>query len=378
MSAAMHVPKKITTVRSKPWWNDEISEKRKILNTWLREWKLERTIPARNQFAAVRNSFFNAVLVAKGKNWNNFLQGARGKEIFKAMRYTKPKRTDPTPDITLQDETAKTFTEKAKLFRKTLFPPPPTANLETETQPQPTRRLPWPRATHNEIRDTIMSSSSSKAPGPDGLGFEPLKIAYAAIPEYFHSLFEVLSRAGYHPKIWREATIVIIKKAGKPDYSAPKAYRPISLLNCLGKISEKIMATRLTHMAERYHLLDRLQIGGRPKRSAVDAAMYLATLIDEGNRKGKTTSTLCIDVKGAFDNVFKERLLHTMRTMKLDQKTTRWVETFLSERMASLSFDKDSEKMSPIDTGIPQGSPVSPILFLFYVSPLFEVMRLKL
>ena len=43
--------------------------------------------------------------------------------------------------------------------------------------------------------------------------------------------------------------------------------------------------------------------------------MYLATLIDEGNRKGKTTSTLCIDVKGAFDNVFKERLLHTMKTM---------------------------------------------------------------
>ena len=105
--------------------------------------------------------------------------------------------------------------------------------------------------------------------------------------------------------------------------------------------------------------------------------MCLATLIDEGNRKGKTTSTLCIDIKGAFDNVFKERLLQTMRTMKLDQKTTRWVETFLSERMASLSFDKDSEKMSPMDTGIPQGSPVSPMLFLFYVSPLFEVMRLK-
>ena len=119
-------------------------------------------------------------------------------------------------------------------------------------------------------------------------------------------------------------------------------------------------------MAERFNLLDRLQIEGRPKRLAVDAAMYLATLIDEGNRKGKTLSTLCIDVKGAFDNVFKERLLHTMRSMKLDQKTTRWVETFLSERMANLSFDKGSEKISPINTGIPQGSPVSPILFLFY------------
>ena len=64
-----------------------------------------------------------------------------------------------------------------------------------------------------------------------------------------------------------------------------------------------------------------------------------------------------------------------MRKMKLDQKTVRWVESFLSEHMASLSFDKDSRKMSPIETGIPQGSPVSPILFLIYLSPLLRLME---
>ena|SRR5437660_1568856 len=107
-------------------------------------------------------------------------------------------------------------------------------------------------------------------------------------------------------------------------------------------------------MAEKYHLLHRLQIGGRPKRSAVDAAMYLTSIIEEANKGRQITSTLCIDIKGAFDNVHKEHLLQTMRKMKLDQKTVRWVESFLSDRRASLSFDKDSEKMSPIETGIPQ------------------------
>src|SRR5437588_8067974 len=130
-------------------------------------------------------------------------------------------------------------------------------------------------------------------------------------------------------------------------------------------------------MAEKHHLLHRLQIAGRPKRSAVDVAMYLTIIIDEANKRHQTTSTLCIDIKGAFDNVYKERLLQTMRKMKLDQKTVRWVESFLSERRASLSFDKDSEKMSPIETGIPQGSPVSPILFLIYLSPLFTLMEQK-
>jgi hypothetical protein len=373
-AAAIHVPKRTTTVRSKPWWSQEIDQKRKVMNGRWREWKATRTTPARNQFNAVRNSFYSAIRDAKSKNWNDFLQGARGKEIFTAMRYTKPRRIDPTPDITLDNETASTFKDKAKLFRKALFPPPPTADIQ-EDEPTPTRRLPWPRVTEREIRDAIMSSSSSKAPGPDGIGFECLKIAYATIPDYFHSLFEVLLRAGYHPKAWREATIVVIKKNGKPDYSAPKAYRPISLLNCLGKVSEKIMATRLAYMAERHHLLHKLQIGGRPKRSAVDAAMFLTTKIDEANRRNKITSTLCIDVKGAFDNVYKKRLLHTMRTMKLDQKTVRWVDSFLSDRMASLSFDKDTEHMTGIDTGIPQGSPVSPILFLIYLTPLFTIME---
>src|SRR5437660_10350132 len=128
-------------------------------------------------------------------------------------------------------------------------------------------------------------------------------------------------------------------------------------------------------MAEKYRLLHRLQIGECPKRSAVDAAMYLTTIIDEANKRQQTTSTLCNDVKGAFDNVHKERLLQTMRKMKLNQKTVRWVESFLSDRRASLSFDKDSEKMSPIETGIPQGSPVSPILFLIYLSPLFTLIE---
>src|SRR5437660_6578586 len=66
-----------------------------------------------------------------------------------------------------------------------------------------------------------------------------------------------------------------------------------------------------------------------------------------------------------------------MRKMKLDQKMVRWVESFLSERRASLSVDKDSEKMSAIETRIPQGSPVSPILFLIYLSSLFTLMEQK-
>jgi hypothetical protein len=124
------------------------------------------------------------------------------------------------------------------------------------------------RFTPTEIKEAIFSSSSSprKAPGPDSILFLCIQRAYHAVPGYFHSLFSTLGSAGYHPQCWRQTTTVIIPKPNKPDYTNPKAYRPVALLNFLGKILEKLMATRLAYLAEAYNLLHEDQIGGRRYR----------------------------------------------------------------------------------------------------------------
>src|SRR5690606_39820560 len=96
-----------------------------------------------------------------------------------------------------------------------------------------------------------------------------------------------------------------------------KAYRPVALLNCLGKVLEKIMATRLAYMAEQHKLLYQDQMGGRPQRSAVDTVLALVHEINAGKKRKKVTSALFMDVKGAFDNVSKDRLLLTMTSMSL-------------------------------------------------------------
>jgi hypothetical protein len=59
--------------------------------------------------------------------------------------------------------------------------------------------------------------------------------------------------------------------------------------------------------------------------------MFLATKIDQASKKHLITSPLCKDVKGALDNVYKQRLLHTMRKMKPHPNVIRWVDSFLSE-----------------------------------------------
>jgi uncharacterized protein YbgA (DUF1722 family) len=103
-------------------------------------------------------------------------------------------------------------------------------------------------------------------------------------------------------------------------------------------------------------------------------ATFLVTKMDQANKKQLITSTLCMDLKGAFDNLYKPRLLHTMRKMKLHPNVIGWVNTFLSEQLASRSFDKYTEPITPIRPGIPQGIPASPITFLQYLMPLFTLL----
>ncbi|KAH7548823.1 hypothetical protein BM1_10848 [Bipolaris maydis] len=161
----------------------------------------------------------------------------------------------------------------------------------------------------------------------------------------------------------------------KPDYSIPKAYRVISLLNCLGKVLERLVARRLGALAETTDLLHPSQLGGRLKKSAIDAALLFYNNIQQQKRKQKTTTTIFLDIKGAFDHVSKNKLLEVMKDQGLPCCLLAWTKSFLEDRVLQLSFDGQTEEPQEISTGTPQGSPASPILFLIYSKPLFNAIQ---
>jgi hypothetical protein len=82
-----------------------------------------------------------------------------------------------------------------------------------------------------------------------------LREAYTTVSELFNYLYSMLMANSYHPKCFKEATEIILKKsqsAKSPyrNYTLPKIYKIILLLNYLAKIMEKIIARRLAVMAE--------------------------------------------------------------------------------------------------------------------------------
>ena len=103
-----------------------------------------------------------------------------------------------------------------------------------------------------------------------------------------------------------------MKKPNKSDYTLAKAWRPISPLSTLSKILEAVVAERILYVVESANLLPTNHFGARKRRSAEQALVLLQERIYNAWRKGKVLSLVSFDVKGAYNGVYKERLLQRM------------------------------------------------------------------
>ena len=289
------------------------------------------------------------------------------------MAYTRDFEPRKLPPILEKSN----FKEKAGIFRESLFPAPPQAGEPSWDRYKPTEWN-WAPLDYKELELACSTSRvKGKTPGPDSINQEIIQHAFRACPNIFFRLYSCLVNIGYHPKCWKQATGAILKKPGKPDYTVPKAYRVIALLNCLGKVSERVLAQRLGYLAETSTLLHPTQIGGRLKKSAIDAALLLTNEIELNRVANRKTTALFLDIKGAFDHVAQNQLITILQKLRLPCSIIAWVASFLANRELRLSFDGQIEEFSPVNIGIPQGSPISPILFLIYIRDLFPDILLS-
>jgi hypothetical protein len=145
------------------------------------------------------------------------------KRYVYSISFHQTSKSSKIPPIQHENSLGITFQKKSNMFLKTMFPPPP-ESAATALKPDDSDTIAWNSITFEEVEQAIKSSSPRKAPGPDGLSFLIIHHAFQAIPELFHAIFAKLLDNGFHPACWRQATGVILRKEGKPDYSAPKAY----------------------------------------------------------------------------------------------------------------------------------------------------------
>ncbi|KAF4228839.1 hypothetical protein CNMCM8980_000121 [Aspergillus fumigatiaffinis] len=247
------------------------------------------------------------------------------------------------------------------------------ADTGLECAVSPPGEIRWEPITELEIYRSIKAAKGTTAPGEDGIPTLVWKKLWTYLRTTITHIFTKSVELGYYPSQWKRARIVVLRKPGKPDYTAPGAYRPISLLNTLGKILEAVMAKRLLYWAESYRLLPETQFGGRPGRNTEQALLVLANAVDRAWLRSKVVTLIAFDLKGAFNGVNKTNLEERLRSKGIPEIARRWINSFMEDRYASIAFDDFETQPSLLENaGLAQGSPLSPILFTFFNSKLVD------
>ena len=245
-----------------------------------------------------------------------------------------------------------------------LAPPPPTladVNLTPYSDYFP--------VSQEEIATALAKSSSSAAPGPDSISYGVWKKVHKSCPALLTDLIGPLLQYGHHPSSLKKSNGVVLDKSGKASYDSPASFRVIVPLDTLSKIVERVTASRLSLLARSCGLLHPHQTCSLPGLSKFDATATLAHVVRLFQRLDLKVSSLFLDIKGGFDNVDPSQLTATLRAKGVHRYVIAWVASFLANRKCRLLFQGSPKVFSPVAVGTPQGSPISPLLFVIYVSP---------
>lgn len=274
---------------------------------------------------------------------------------------------------TEDDESTDDNDEKAEILATKFFPQSGTADLSDITNEQFERFTISEDVTADEVAEILKELPNQKAPGPDMVPNEALKALRDTIALGLAGTITKLFKQGELPAVLKESITVVLRKEKKKDYSLPSSYRPIALENTIAKVIEKIIANRMITEAETRGLIPWNQMGARKKRSTLSALELLTGSIQTAwQAKKSVVSVLGLDLAGAFDNVSHQRLLWVLRKMGYPEWIIKVVESFLTGRRTRISFSDYESRWFDTATGIPQGSTLSPALFIFFISDLLQ------
>lgn len=365
---------------SKPGFTDEIKTIIQRVKSLRRRWQGTQMAEDWENYRIARNRKGKEIAKCLTQTHRDCVERASEdpQGIWKLARWTKNRgttRQNYTPPLDKGDGSKEERPEeKARLLHKAFFPTPPEPDLSDIEGYQYPPPLQSPDITYRELEKAIKKLKAGKAPGPDGVTNQALKAGATLLIPLWLPIMNDAMRRGIHPQAWKESITVALRKPGKGDYSQPKAYRPIALLNTMGKLMESVLAVRLSYWMESSQLIPRDHIGGR-KLAGVEGAIHLLTeriSASFGSKHHPVASLLMLDVSGAFDNVSHQRLLHNLRKRRVPGEVVRWIEGFLSQRSTTIKMPEFSAPNANTSTGIPQGSPLSPILYLFYNADLIK------
>ena len=225
----------------------------------------------------------------------------------------------------------------------------------------------------SELNSAIRSLKPKKAPGPDGVSNDMLKHLGPIARKMLLEIFNRSWNKGLVPEVWKTAHLVPVLKKGK-DKTDPSSYRPISLLSCVGKLMERVITRRLTWFLETNNVFSPSQTGYRQHRNTEDQLALLTQDIENSFQEKRKLLAVFFDLSKAFDRVWKKGLQWRLLRAGVSGQMYKWISSFLYHRVARVKLDGSLSRKIRLCEGVPQGSVLSPTLFLLYVNDIVNTL----
>jgi len=230
-------------------------------------------------------------------------------------------------------------------------------------------------ATLDEVKTAILASSDATCQ----LDIIPTKLLKSCLHALLQPLTNIINlslTAGIFPTQFKHALVSPHLK----KYNLPKedlsSYRPVSNLNFISKILERIIHTRLTKHTDTFPSVTSFQSAYRHLHSTETALIRIQNDLLSASNEQKVTALVLLDLSAAFDTIDHQILITRLSSFYgITGSALNLLSSYLLNRTQSVCIGSSATPSSLLFTGVPQGSVLGPLLFTLYTSPLSHIFN---
>ena len=186
-----------------------------------------------------------------------------------------------------------------------------------------------------------------------------IKKCFAVVGPHILSIINHSIVKGQVPAVWKHATVVPIWKSG--DNTQPSNFRPVSVLNVISKLAEKVIGAQLTSYLCNSRILSATQHAYRKCHSTESALLDLISIIARNRDAGLVTCVTSCDLSKAFDSIDRNLLLTKLQWYGI---SAHWFQDYFTDRTQSVQ----SSTLLKTEHGVVQGSNLGPVMFTLFMN----------